>query len=212
MIVLPVMVATGIDHRGIMAGKSDVLCQHVGGGRDLGILTERADGGHYTERLLVTASLHILRHLEHLSSQLCSDPTRGLRDLQTTEDVSPSIAESLALLQRDARSKPVPVLADERHIFEHDLLPGEQARGLPRRESLVRAGDGRFELLVCRLGHSCDEVVRGGIVQVDPLGGLGLDELVVEEVLCIYGLDLVVCGRIGCGGRDGLRQLPGCSV
>lgn len=83
------------------------------------------------------------------------------------------------------------------HVLEHDLLSREQTRLAPRLERLLRAVDGGYEFLVGGLRDARDEVVGGGVVQVDPLRGGGVDELVVEEVLGVWGGgDFLVGGRV----------------
>ena len=98
------------------------------------------------------------------------------------------------------------MLADQSHKPEHDLLSCEEARGAPCWEGLLGAGDGGAEFGVGSLGDVGDESVCCGVMEIDPRVGLGVDELVVEEVLCSSGgFDgVVVCWvyflSIGSGG------------
>lgn len=170
--------------------------------RDHGGEVERADSSHNTERLAVIPRLHILSNLQHLASKLRCDTARALGDLQTTVHISLGVRENLALLEGDGRGQTVPVLADQLHELKHDLLAGDDAGGAPSWEGGLGAGDGGAELLVGVLRDAGDEVVGGGVVEVDELAGGRGDELVVDEEGGVLGvLDLLVRGWVG--GRGG---------
>lgn len=187
----------GIVQRGIMAGKSEDFVSTMLLSRTRWILTEGADSSNNTQWLPVAASLHVLRDLENLAGHLCRNTARVLCDLQTTEDVASCIGKGLALLERDARSQSVPVLADEGCVLEHDLLPVEHAGGLPRGERPLSAVDRGLELRIGALRDSCHQVVGGRVVQVDPLCRLRGHKLVVEEVRCVLRRrDLLVGHRV----------------
>lgn len=106
MRVLPVMVAMGMDHRGIMAGKSVVTVNSCV--KELkfiyAILTERTYSSHNPQWLPIISRLHILRNLQHLSSQLSGNSTSRLRNLQAPQHITLRIGKRLSLLQRNARS------------------------------------------------------------------------------------------------------------
>lgn len=141
-----------MDQRGIMAGKS-AGCQRVrgvavAGRRERGVHTEGADCGDDTERLLVEARLHVLCDLENLAGELGGNAASRLGDLQAAQDVTLCVGKRLALLEGDAGRQPVPVLADQRDVLEHDLLPPEHAHRLPLGKGLVGALDGRAKLVV----------------------------------------------------------------
>src|SRR5437870_1970364 len=103
-----------------------LFCRHTSSS-----LTERADGSHHSQWLSVVACLHVLCHLENLTGHLRGNTTGSFRNLQTTENITLRIGKGLALLQRDASSQPVPVLADQMRVLEHDLLSVQQARLFP---------------------------------------------------------------------------------
>jgi len=198
MMVLPVMVAMGMDQRGIMAGKSGcdvslgMCCERVQG------LTEGTYHSCHAQRLFIRPRLHIFAHLQNLACKLRGDAARCLRNLKTSEDISSCIRKCLSLLQCDARCQSIPVLADQMHEFEHDLLPAQQARSSPPWKGFLRAFHRCTHLFICRLWDAGDEVVCGGVVEVDPLGGSGGLELVVHEVLGIFWRrDLFMRGWVG---------------
>ena len=120
-----------------------------------------------------------------------------LSNLQTTEHITLSVSEGLALLECDARSESVPVLTHKRSIPEHDLLPRHDGGVLPLVESLLRTVNRSCHLRIRRLRHARDEVVRRRIVQVDPLARFRVVELVIEEELRVGRvLDLLVVHRV----------------
>lgn len=87
------------------------------------------------------------------------------------------------------------------HKLEHDLLACKQRSGPPGGKRLLSRLDGCPQLGVGGLRNAGDEVVCGGVVQVDPLGGGGGGEFVVDEVLRVLwrGDLLVVHGVVdGC--------------
>ena len=182
--------------------------------RDHGREVERADSCNNTKRLAVGPGLHVLCDLKHLTSELCGDATGGLGDLQTAQDVTLCVGESLALLESDARSETVPVLPDQSGVLEHDLLPVHDAGCPPCREGRLSAVHGGLQLGICALRYSCNEVVGCRIVQIDPLGCLGGHELVVEEVGGVDGLgDLLVGGRdLGWQACCSGLEVRGCGV
>ena len=72
--------------------------------------------------------------------------------------------------------------------------------------------DSGFKLFVCGLRHSSDKVVCSRIVEIDPLGGFGFDELVVDKVGSVGGTgDLFMCcGIVKCrGSGSGWGELLG---
>jgi len=110
--------------------------------------------------------------------------------------------KSLALLQGDASSQPIPILPYQLSELEHDLLPSHNACSLPCRECLLRTFYRRVELSICILWYSCNEVVRCGVVELDELCSFRFDELIIDEIGGIlHILNLLVCSRIVFGGE-----------
>ena len=95
--------------------------------------------------------------------------------------------------------------------LEDDLLLGHDRGSSPFGKGCFGRGNSRFQLFVCRLGNTGDEVVRSRVVEVDPLRSLGGDELIVNEVVGVDDiLNLLVGGRIvGDGGTRGREMLGG---
>lgn len=90
----------------------------------------------------------------------------------------------------------------------------QQARLPPGLECLLCAVHCGSQLCICTLWDASDEVVRCGVVEVDPLGSLGGDELIVEDVVRFpcrlnWLMGSVVTLRGNCGG--GL-EVPCCSM
>ena len=171
--------------------------------RNHGGEVEGADGRHDTERFPVGARFHVLGHFEELALEKLGSTAGGLGDLQAAQHVALGVGKGLALLEGDAGGETVPVLADEGDELEHDGLAVEDGGVLPRLKSLLGRVDGGLELLVRVLGHAGDEVVGGGVVEVDVLGGGRGDELVVDEPRSVLDVgDLVVGG--GIAGHRGL--------
>ncbi|CRK40953.1 hypothetical protein BN1723_015814 [Verticillium longisporum] len=175
---------------------------------------EGADGGHDTEGLTVAPRLHVLGHLEHLALHELRRRTGGLGDLEATQDVALGIGKRLALLEGDAGGQAVPVLADQADEAEHDGLAVQHARRAPGDARLLGRVDGGLELGVGHLGHAGDEVVGGGVVEIDELVGLGLDKLIVDKVGRVFGLgNLVVSARERLGRRrEGGAEVGGRGV
>ena len=183
----------GLNDASVAGDSGDGNCPE----RDHGREVERADSCNNTKRLAVGPGLHVLCDLENLTSELCGDATGGLGNLETTQDITLCIGESLALLESDARGEAVPVLPDQCGVLEHELLSVHDAGRPPCRECGLSAVHGSLQLGICALRYSCNEVVGRRIVQIDPLGCLRGHKLVVEEVGSVNGL-----GNLLVGGRD----------
>ena len=182
------------------------LPARTGGG--LWQLTKGADGCHHAQGLPVCPRLHVFGHLQHLALQEFGRPTGGLGDLQSAQDVALGIGKGLALLERDAGGQAVPMLADETHELEHDLLAGEHARVPPCGEGLLGTVDGGLELGIGRLRDSGHQVVGCRIVELDPLVGLRGLELIVDEPRRVLrlGNPVVILGEAGgCGCQSAVR-------
>lgn len=186
-----------LNDAGVASDSGDGDCPE----RDHGREVERADSCNNTKRLAVRPGLHVLCDFEDLASKLGGDATGGLSDLETTQDIALCVGESLALLEGDARGETVPVLPDQSSVLEHELLSVHDAGRPPCRECGLGAVHGSLQLGICALRDSCNEVVGGRIVQVDPLGGLGGHKLVVEEVGGVNGLGDLLVGGGDLGGQ-----------
>ena len=182
--------------------------------RNHGWEVERADSRNNTKWLSVGSGLHVLGDLEDLTGDLGGDTTGGLSDLKTTEDISLGVRDDLALLQGDGGSESVPILSDQLNESEHDLLASDNAGSSPCWESLLRTLDCCSELGVGALWDAGDEVVGGWVVEIDELGGLGLDKLVVNEVWRIFWVrNLLVggwiCRLVGLESRNSWLHMAG---
>ena len=102
--------------------------------------TEGADSGNNTQGLAVASGLHVLGHLQHLPGYRGSDSASSLSNLKATKDIATGVLKGLALLEGYRSCQSVPVLADQAHVIEHDLLPVHYARLFP-------AWEGSFGIL-----------------------------------------------------------------
>lgn len=106
-------------------------------------------------------------------------------------------SKRFALLQSNASSKSVPIISDQLSKLEHNLLSSHDARILPRGEGLFSTLDSSFKLFIGALRYSRYQIVGSWVVEIDPLCGLRLDELIVDEVgRILHSLDLLVRGRV----------------
>ena len=103
---------------------------------------------------------------------------------ETTEDVSLGVHKSLALLLGDILGQFAHVLLDDVRELHHDRLTGQDAGLGPGLVGTLARVHGRLHFAGRGLGHLSDHVIGRGIVQVDPLLSLRLDELSVDEELC----------------------------
>jgi hypothetical protein len=163
-------------------------------------LTERTNRRHHSQGLAIRPCLHILGHLKKLSLQEFRSRHSSLSNLKTTKHVSASISQSLSLFYRAARGKPLPVLTNELDETEHDLLALEDRSLTPFFESSLGAVDRCCHFGIGVLGDSCDDVVGSRVVEIDIAFCAGVQELVVDKVGGVDGLNLVVVAWIA-GGR-----------
>ncbi|KAG9967192.1 hypothetical protein KCU61_g633, partial [Aureobasidium melanogenum] len=201
--------ADGLDGR-FVNHEVDSLCSTVNNvddtGREASLLCKLTEDHHGTRVAL--GRLDDNGVSGKLKGQMAATTPRGsLYDLvsmslatsrtsPSTEDITLGISKGLALLQSDRGSQTVPVLSDQMDELEHDLLSVQQTSGLPCREGLLGRCHCCLEFFIGGLRDTGDEVVGRGIMEIDPLCGVGGNELVVEEVLCVDGLlDLILSGR-----------------
>jgi hypothetical protein len=163
-------------------------------------LTERTNRRHHSQGLAIRPCLHILGHLKKLSLQEFRSRHSSLSNLKTTKHVSASISQSLSLFYRTARGKPLPILTNELDETEHDLLALEDRSLTPFFESSLGAVDRCCHFGIGVLGDSCDDVVGSWVVEIDIAFCAGVQELVVDKVGGVDGLNLVVVAWIA-GGR-----------
>jgi hypothetical protein len=106
-------------------------------------------------------------------------------------------SKCLALLQSDAGSQPIPVIPDQLGKLEHNLLSRHYTRRFPCGKCPLCTLHGGLELRIGVLWYTRNEVVGGGVMKVDKLGGLGFEEFVVDKIRRVLDiLDLLVCRRI----------------
>jgi len=143
-------------------------------------------------RLPLLLVIHEEHHLWHLPNISIEQQT--FRPKHTSK--------CLALLQSDAGSQAVPVLPHQLCKLEHNLLSSHYAGGPPCWECLLRTLHSSLELRICALRYPCDEIVCGGVVELDEMGSFGLYKFVVNEVWRILDiLDLLVRSRIVVGSE-----------
>jgi len=108
-----------------------------------------------------------------------------LHNLQSSQNVSLSICQSLALLDGDQASYVSHVLFDQLLILEHDALPVERGSLAPRLEGFFGRGHSGVHLVLSRAWHLGDDFIGCRIVNIDPVGGGGVGELAIDEVLSL---------------------------
>lgn len=110
------------------------------------------------------------------------------------ETSSAHTSKCLALLKGDTRSQSVPVVSNQLRKLEHNLLSGHYARRTPCWKCLLSTLHRSLELRISVLRHTGYQVICGGVVEVDELSGLRLDELIINKVWrVLHVLDLLVC-------------------
>ncbi|MNR19975.1 hypothetical protein D3C85_1367940 [compost metagenome] len=117
-----------------------------------------------------------------------------LDHLQAAEHVAFGVRQGLALFGGEDRRQLLHVLADQLLELEEDAGAGADRGLAPGLEGLLGTGHGGVHLLLGGKGHAGQDLLGGRVDDVAPLGGLGLDELAVDQQ---------IDGRNGAGSGHG---------
>lgn len=158
------------------------------------ILTKRTDGSNHSQSLTVRSRLHVFGDFQHLALHVFGPRTRRLSHLQATEDIPLRVCQRFALLQRDRGRKTVPVLPNQAHIPEHDLLAGNSRGALPCGECALGAGHRFGQLIAGHLRNASDEVVGGRIVDINCFASARQTEFIVDEIRGVLGVGYALVG------------------
>lgn len=186
---LPVTVAVGIDHSGIMAGKS-IRVRSVGDETSeifRSRHTERTYCGDNSKGLSIGPCLHVFGYLQNFPCQLSRNTARSLSDLQPSQHVAFGIFKCLSLLQCDICCQSVPMLPYQSNKFEHDLLPMEDTRGSPCWKRPFCTFNSSLKLFIRTLGNPGNKIICCWVIQIYPRSGFRRDELIVHEVMGVLG-------------------------
>uniref|UniRef100_A0A182PXR4 Uncharacterized protein n=1 Tax=Anopheles epiroticus TaxID=199890 RepID=A0A182PXR4_9DIPT len=153
--------------------------------RNHGGEVERCNTGRYTERQRVRVRIHVLRNVWHGFTHLqrC-DAAAVLHHLQSTQNITLGIDQRFALLLGDVFRQLRHVVADNVLQLEHDLLSAQDRRLAPGLVCLLGRFHRCLHFILRAFGNTRYYLVRGRIVQIDPVVRLRIDELAIDKHLC----------------------------
>ncbi len=143
---------------------------------------ERADTTHDAKGLAVGVGVNVLGELlKSLTLEIAGETACVLDDLETTENGTLGIGDDLAVFSNDCINQLLLVIANKLLELEHVALTNAHGSVAPGRESSGSSISGSLHFLLSGLGNLSNHLVRGGVHDINPLVGLGLNKLTVDE-------------------------------
>ena len=168
----------GLEHEGVAGGDGHGEHPQRNHGREV----ERGDAGAHAQRLQdgvgVDTASHVVGEFAHLQR---ADVGSVLDHFQAAEHVAFGVGQGLALFTRQDGSHFLDVFADQLLVLQENAGTGADGGVAPGLEGFLGGCNSGVQLFLGGHRHAGDDFLRGGVDDIAPFGGLGLDEFAVDQ-------------------------------